>query len=72
VRDKSVPQCHWADFYKVLTRAWTFSTESSAKFRGVKGPLNISIEGLDLEGYNRGRRRKVQAEVAASRRRARL
>jgi len=72
VRDKSIPQCHWADFYKVLTRDWKFSTESSAKFRGVKGPLSISLEGLNLEGYNRGRRSKVQAEVAASRRRARL
>jgi hypothetical protein len=38
----------------------------------VKGPLSISLEGLDLETYDRGRRAKVQAEVAASRRKARL
>jgi hypothetical protein len=30
------------------------------------------MEGLDLEDYDRRRRRKVQAEVAAARRRARF
>ena len=66
--DKSVPQCFWADFYKVITRNWTFENRASERFRGVKGPLSIEIDGLDLEAYDRGRRAKVQTEVAASRR----
>lgn len=70
--DKSVPECFWADFYKVITRDWKFSNLASEKFRDVRGPLSISLEGLDLEGYDRGRRAKVRAEVAASRRRTRL
>ena len=70
--DKSVPQCLWADFYKVITRGWTFSNQASERFEGVGGPLSIDLHGLDLEEYDRGRRAKVQAEVAASRRRARL
>jgi fatty acyl-CoA reductase len=72
VSDKNVPQCFWAEFYKVLTRDWEFSNKSSEKFRGVRALLGICIEGLDLEEYDRERRRKVQAEIAASRRRTRL
>ncbi|KAE9378885.1 NAD-binding domain 4 protein [Stipitochalara longipes BDJ] len=70
--NKDTPQCIWADFYKVITRGWVFSNQASEKFRDVAGPLSISLDGLDLEEYDRGRRAKVQAEVAASRRRARL
>lgn len=67
-----MPQCFWADFYKVITRDWTFENKASEKFKNVRGPLSISLDGLDLDGYNRGRRAKVQAEVAASRRKAKL
>jgi len=70
--DKSMPQCFWADFYKVITRGWVFSTQASDKFKDVVGPLSISLKGLDLEEYDRGRRARVQAEVAASKRRAKL
>jgi alcohol-forming fatty acyl-CoA reductase len=72
VQDRSVQQCFWADFYKVITRDWRFSNRASEKFRDVRGPLGISTDGVDMEGYNNGRRAKVQAEVAASRTRARL
>jgi fatty acyl-CoA reductase len=72
VQDRNMPQCFWADFYKVITRDWTFENKASEKFKNVRGPLSISLDGLDLDGYNRGRRAKVQAEVAASRRKAKL
>ena len=72
VQDKNIPQCFWAEFYKVITRDWRFSNKESERFRDVSGPLSISLDGVDLEAYDRGRRAKVQAEVAASRRKARL
>jgi hypothetical protein len=72
VQDKSIPQCSRANFYKAITRDWRISNQASEKFREVKGPLSISLDGLDLEAYDRGRRAKVQAEVAVSRRKARL
>jgi alcohol-forming fatty acyl-CoA reductase len=60
------------DFYKVLTRDWKFSNNASERFKDVTGPLSICLDGLDLEAYDRGRGAKVQAEVAASTRKARL
>jgi fatty acyl-CoA reductase len=72
VQDRNMPQCFWADFYKVITRDWMFENKASEKFKNVRGPLSISMDGLDLESYDRGRRAKVQAEVAASRRMAKL
>lgn len=67
-RDRSVPQCYWADFYKVLTRDWKFSNKSSERFRNVQGPLSICIEEAELRDYDTGRMKRMRAEVAASRR----
>ena len=73
VTDRGVEQCHWAGFYKVLTRDWRFETTRSEQFRGVKGTLSVDVEGCDLIAYDRGRALTVRREVEASRRvRARL
>lgn len=65
-------ECFWPDYYKVLTRGWVFLTSSSDKFRNLSGPLGISLKGVDLEEYDRGRRRLVQNAVAASKIRSKL
>jgi len=48
VKDRSIEQCPLAAFYKVASRDWRFSNKSSARFRGIEGPLSISAKGIDL------------------------
>ena len=34
-----------ARFFKIGTRDWRFSNKASVRFRSVKGPLHISVDG---------------------------
>ncbi|KAI0997067.1 hypothetical protein K3495_g11120 [Podosphaera aphanis] len=69
VKDRSVPQCPLASFYKVASRDWRFSNKNSAKFRNVEGPLSISVKGHDLYDFDSQRIVKLNAAIEAYRRR---
>ncbi|KAH8665050.1 male sterility protein-domain-containing protein [Tricladium varicosporioides] len=67
VKDRSVEQSRWPAFYKVLNKDWRFSNERSKMFRGLKGPLSISVEGHDQKAYDSARREKILVDVRAKR-----
>lgn len=64
VEDRSIEECFWANFYKVTTANWKFSSVKSEQFSHVKGPLSICMENLDVADLNRRRREKVHASVS--------
>ncbi|RKF71188.1 Fatty acyl-CoA reductase 2 [Golovinomyces cichoracearum] len=68
VKDRSVEQCPLAAFYKVASRDWRFSNKSSAKFRGVEGPLSISVKGIDLFEFDCQRMHKLNSHIESYRR----
>lgn len=66
VKNKSIPQSRWADLWAVCSRDWKFETRKSERFKNVEGSLSISLRDVDLDAYDRGRKAKVQADIAAS------
>lgn len=63
--DKSQRQCLVADFYRIGTRNWDFSTLRSLSLDAT-GPIGLSIEGHNADAYVETRLARVISELRST------